>query len=33
MSNLYGFFGDKVYRMSTKTKVEPKVINPFQSST
>ena len=33
MSNLYGFFGDKVYRMSTKTKVVPKVIDVFNSST
>ena len=33
MSNLYGFFGDAVYRMSTKTNVSPKVIDVFSSTT
>jgi len=32
MSNLFGFFGKNVYRMSTKTNVKPKAIDVFTSS-
>lgn len=33
MSNLYGFFGDSVYRMSRKANTETKVVDVFKSST
>lgn len=33
MAHLYGFFNNKVYRMSTKKNVAPKVVEPFQSTT
>jgi len=33
MYNLYGFFGENIYRMSRKTNVETKVVEPFKSST